>query len=356
MLKKITQFKDFYSNLRTMKYKLLAVSNVSAINIGDYVQALAASQFYPTIDGFIEREFLDEEQSEYCKAILNGYYMHDSKHWPPSNKIRPLLVAIHINSLVRERFAADDSINFFKKYEPVGCRDYDTVDFLKSHGVNAYFSGCLTLTIGYKYKYNGKRNGLYFVDPKVTFKNKLEKVIYYILSFFMSKNVHHIGKKIFEHDILSISERSFIAKFLVKYSKLFNKNDLLSANYIRHESTKYNTNFATNDDRLKEAERLIKCYSKAALVVTSRIHCALPCLGLETPVIFVNNKEQSEWSSCRLRGLIDFFNVIEWTYSGLSTTFPFEGKISISNYPNNKDCWRSYAESLIEKCSFFMKL
>ena len=49
-----------------MKYKLLAVSkfpNISGVNIGDYVQALASSQFLPHIDGFIDR---DEDLKDYA--------------------------------------------------------------------------------------------------------------------------------------------------------------------------------------------------------------------------------------------------------------------------------------------------
>ena len=44
-----------------MDYKLLGVSqNVSEINIGDYIQALAASQFIPTNTGFIQREYIKQ--------------------------------------------------------------------------------------------------------------------------------------------------------------------------------------------------------------------------------------------------------------------------------------------------------
>lgn len=42
-----------------MKYKLLGMSTEESLNIGDYIQALASSQFYPQIDGFIQREELE---------------------------------------------------------------------------------------------------------------------------------------------------------------------------------------------------------------------------------------------------------------------------------------------------------
>ncbi len=337
-----------------MKYKLLAVSTVPAINIGDYVQALASSQFYPRIDGFIEREKIDDYHEDVCKMIMNGYYMHDGNHWPPSEKILPLLVAIHINSLVRSKFATKESLDFFKKYEPIGCRDYDTMDYLRDRGIDAYFSGCLTLTLGYKYRFNGVRSGVYFVDPKVTFINKFEKLGYYLLSLLNSKTVNTIGLKWFDHDILRADERSRVMKFYTKYKALFSKKTLLCSDYIQQENSIYNTRFLNNEDRLAEAERLVVLYSKAELVVTSRIHCALPCLGIETPVLFIDNKEQAEWSSCRLRGLLELFNVLEWSNKGLKATFPINGKISDVNHPQNKSTWKPLAKALIEKCHSFI--
>ena len=73
-----------------MKYKLLSVSKspkLVGINIGDYIQALAAAQFYPHIDGFIDRdEDLKDYDGEPCKVIMNGWNMHNPENWPPSKK------------------------------------------------------------------------------------------------------------------------------------------------------------------------------------------------------------------------------------------------------------------------------
>lgn len=38
------------------KYKLLSLGDKGVMNIGDYIQALASSQFYPHVDGFVNRE------------------------------------------------------------------------------------------------------------------------------------------------------------------------------------------------------------------------------------------------------------------------------------------------------------
>ena len=61
---------------------------------------------------------------------------------------------------------------------------------------------------------------------------------------------------------------------------------------------------SVNDsDRVQErrdaAETLLKRYRAASLVITSRLHCALPCLALGTPVVFLH----SSTTDPRFRGL-----------------------------------------------------
>ena len=98
-----------------MKYKLLSVrknNKVKAINIGDYIQALASSQYYPHVDGFLDRdEDLNSYDEEPCKMIMNGWYMHNPQNWPPTGKIIPLFVAFHLNVLVREELTSSISVN-----------------------------------------------------------------------------------------------------------------------------------------------------------------------------------------------------------------------------------------------------
>ena len=37
-------------------------------------------------------------------------------------------------------------LNSWKRFEPIGCRDENTVKILKEKGIAAYFSSCLTTT------------------------------------------------------------------------------------------------------------------------------------------------------------------------------------------------------------------
>jgi hypothetical protein len=101
-----------------VKYAALAYDTE---NIGDEIQSLAAMQFLPRVDTFINREWLNafnpSSDDEYV-MIMNGWYCHLPEHWPPSDKIRPLLISIHLsdqksesgripcNELLRETISA----------------------------------------------------------------------------------------------------------------------------------------------------------------------------------------------------------------------------------------------------------
>ena len=339
-----------------MNYKLLSVSkNVPAVNIGDYVQALASSQFYPHVDGFVERDELSLYDGDECGVIMNGWYMANPENWPPSEKIKPLFVAFHVNSKAKAAMMSPQSIAYLKRYEPIGCRDTYTRDMLIKNNINAYFSGCMTLTLGLKYHSEKKDNKVYFVDPFfITHWNfwSIIKGVVYLATHF--RPIAKIAKKHPEH-------KSFLRKCMIltgfyrEYSKFFSKKLLVDAEYICQQDTSYNKNFITNEELLNEAEHLVKKYARAGLVVTSRIHCALPCLGLNTPVIFIEDANQSEASACRFGGLKELFNAMEWKNGNLIPNFDVKKIVTLENYPKNKPDWHSYCEILNRRCKEFIE-
>ena len=338
-----------------MKYKLLSVHGKNATNIGDYVQALASSQFLPTLDGFVNREELSCYDGEECCIIMNGWFMHDPSQWPPSEKIHPLFVAFHLNSSVSDSMLSEQGIEYLKKYEPIGCRDTNTTRLLKQHGIEAYFSACMTLTLGKKYYDKGNDGIVYFVDPiipKSTKISEISKNVIYFLSH--AQEVNKVAKKLYNEHPLTLKRRIITAGFIRLYLRWFDKRLITDAEYISQENSYYKDHFNTDLERLAEAERLVRLYARAKLVVTNRIHCALPCLGLETPVVFVSDAKAEEISTCRFGGLIDLFNVMECYPDGLTPKFDIEGKITVANIPNNKRMWKDYAQRLSSVCNEFI--
>lgn len=321
-------------------------------NIGDYIQSLAALQFFENVDIFLNREHLNEYNDEDVKVILNGWFMHEPHNWPPSNKIQPLFVAFHINSLAKELLLNEKNIMYLKGKEPIGCRDLKTVELLKENGINAYFSGCLTLTLGKKYKSVYKENTIYFVDPYFNITKDIKSALSIFFNLLCNyKQIKQISQKMYGN--ISVKKLLKTVFFYKTYKHKFADEVLLSAEYINHDA--HENNFKSEIEKFQYAKKLVEKYSKAKFIVTSRIHCALPCLALETPVIYIDNPDQIETSSCRLDGLLNLFNVLKINKNKLVDVDNLPNRINVDSNFRNKNYHTYLINDLISKCSKFAK-
>jgi len=301
------------------------------VNIGDYVQSLAARQFLPKIDYYVERERLDENLSEDFKCIMNGWYMH-STHWPPHPKLNPLFVSFHINSKAEHVLLTEKSIKYLKQYEPIGCRDVRTMNLLLDRGVDAYFSGCLTLTLGKTYSTTENSGEIIFADPYIyeNFPGKVIRKIRKILGFGFDEN--RMKRKI-RNRYSGILSSAFLNNFSVT-----TQIEKMPKTY---DHTKY----------FKEADELLKRYARAKVVITSRIHCALPCLGMGTPVIYIHSERENDEHNSRLNGLLDLFeNIIYVNKKGIKSSKTFLSPDKVKN----SDKYKKYADSLSETAEKFV--
>lgn len=331
-------------------YRTNPDSNI--FNIGDYIQSLAAAQFYDNkIDVYLNREKLNEYHGDDVKLIMNGWFMHEPQNWPPSERINPLFVAFHINKLAQNELTSSESISYLKKFQPIGCRDYNTVHMLQDKGVHAYFSGCMTLTLGLMYKSSRARGtSVYFTDVPIIVSHTLKTYLNVIkLAVFNLNSVLAIHKN--RRDGNSIKDFIKTLFFVEKYSKVFTLEVLKKAVYLKQEIP---DNFKSEDEKFSYAKKLLNLYSEARFVVTSRIHCALPCLALETPVLFVNYLEQPEVSKCRMSGLIELFHTIDIGSKSIKVSLPVD-KIDLNFSFENKNLYKKYSESLCERVREFTK-
>jgi hypothetical protein len=210
------------------------------VNIGDYIQSLASEQFIPNKNKII---YLDRDNIKYNKSfvkiIFNCWYKIKDKVSFPKN-IRPLFISFHISNKNKIK----NIIKILKKYEPIGARDIDTMKALQKNGIKSYFSSCLTLTLGKTFYSKSKKNIIYLVDYK------------------------------FKKNILIDLE-------VLKILKFYQPDEL---KFMYHEKLSLKTN---HKKRFEIAKQYLKKYSQARLVITTRLHCALPCIGMEVPVILV---------------------------------------------------------------------
>ncbi|MCP6629181.1 polysaccharide pyruvyl transferase family protein, partial [Klebsiella pneumoniae] len=104
------------------------------LNLGDYVQSTAAKQFLPRVDEYITREGMHLYNNDTVKMIMNAWYMANPENFPPSKKIDPLYVSLHLNSSIIDKIFRPEVVEHFKAHQPIGCRDNHTRDLLISKG------------------------------------------------------------------------------------------------------------------------------------------------------------------------------------------------------------------------------
>lgn len=299
-----------------MKFGLMSYDYT--INLGNEIQTIAARRFLPKIDYRIDHEKLNDfGDDSNVKMIMNGYYLDCLDAWPPSENIDPLLISMHFSQRkdVQEIILKDNSREFLSNHGPVGCRDAYTQEFLAQNGIDAYFSGCLTLTLDSAKKHNCKDEDNDYIilsleNPSETLsllKDKTDKKIYVINQDFPPA---------FENAFLGS-----IPKSLYNFSTYY-----------------------SFDEKMFIAENFLRLYENASCIITDRLHCALPSLALETPVLLYNTRQKQE----RFNGLNELLNVTNIDeYKANYSMFDVE------NPPENSREYLKIRKNLIRKCKAF---
>ncbi len=219
-------------------------SNVVA-NIGDNAQAYAIDHLYRML-GIPKEDIIDlnytglkNYDGEYvivpmAQAITN-YKRYDI--FPISRKVIPFYISTAMNEP-----ECEDILSEMRMYQPIGCRDEETMELLRKKGVQAYLSGCVTLTLP-KRKENPNQKKIYLVDTPPALEN-------YIPIEWEGR----IVRKTHAYD----------------YEKL----------PVDEEEVRRINNIAI--------EQYKEYCEEAALVVSSRLHAIVPCLAMGIPVIAVS--------------------------------------------------------------------
>ncbi|WP_062382972.1 glycosyltransferase [Demequina iriomotensis] len=162
-----------------------ASSKAGSINIGDYIQTIASlshvvrrsdvtlagddelvasarrlqDRIRPDLrlDGTpatVELLEISRDDSTYDDVppatwmLAFGWHMHPDalgRHdFPYHPNLVPVFVSFHCN---RRELLTAEAVEYLRRAEPIGCRDWYTVDLLTQVGVRAFFSGCLTTTV-----------------------------------------------------------------------------------------------------------------------------------------------------------------------------------------------------------------
>lgn len=266
----------------------------NSVNLGDWTQSLIIYFVWQKEFEFsaLDREQLHAYRGPKIQLICNGWFMENPKNWPPADTIEPLFISFHINPTVEKEFTQRESLDYFKKYEPIGCRDYYTLELLQTHGIQAYFSGCLTLCYQKTYllPHSSRKPSGILVSSVF---DRLKPMI-----------------QLPRNPILFLSQ---LLKYPVKYityqiacrrlRRMLSKTD----QPITYASQMIDRKTLENHDSKAIALDYLRKVASAELVVTSKIHTALPATAMGIPVLFLSDGLNHINHQSRLSGLLNYF-------------------------------------------------
>jgi len=224
-------------------------------NIGDFIQTLAAMQYLPRVDYFVNREHMALSQEEEPSFLIaNAWYLHNVSHFPPPPNLHPFYISMHI---AHEAILTEEGIRHLKQHEPIGCRDRATATLLQSKGIVSYFSKDITLTLSNPFQKRG--DAIYLVGFEEYYASLLD-IIPQTLRETSTSLSHFVLPDLSQEGDCPIPEEVTQAK-------------------------------------LKKAQSLIDLYAQAKLVITTKLHCAVTCNALGTPVLLIyENRHEPNYS------------------------------------------------------------
>lgn len=229
-----------------MKFGNFFIRDREYVNLGDYIQLIAIEQIYLKMGInmediiYIDTKDLHTYDGDYVvlpiNQMFNGY--GDGTN---ITCFSPKIIPVFLGFSVSTSKLNQNDIDYLKRFEPIGCRDEHTKVTMVKHGINAYVNGCLTITLPKKRIHDLTDGKIFLVDISEDMKKHLPEEI-----LNNSVDVSHIGT----------------------FPMEANKSDIMLKYYQRY-------------------------IDEAKLVITSRIHCASPCIAAGIPVIMMRENYSS---------------------------------------------------------------
>ena len=278
------------------------LGSVGMPDLDDEIQSIAARRFLPRVDYRIDRERMHKFGSAATGkvwVIANGDYLRTPENWPPSQYVRPLWISLHISPSRGERsgltpldtMLTQPAVKCLKGYGPVGARDAHTFGLLRSADVESYLSGCLTLTLE---------------------RPPVER----------------------DHDLIVLNDVPEAVATLIRRQIL---KAVLETSHSDPEEE--------SESRYARARALLNTYARAGCVITTRLHCALPCLAFGTPVLLLDTAANRLLCS----GLSDLFH-----HCSVDDLLAGEAAFDVASPPSNLDRHVAYAEALRARVADFV--
>ena len=240
-------------------------------NLGDDLTALAALQHLPRVDRVLDADALDAplsglQDDDRLVLLAHGLFLRSSAHWPTEKHIAPVCTGVHISEedAWGLPFASLDGagLDALRACSPIAARDLRTANRLAKMNIPHTLTASLVLTLEHP---PVKRSGVICCDVP-------EDVVNLVKSFRQDAAV------------------------------------------VTHELSDPAPDFTA---RMEAARAMVARYASAEMVFTRRLHCAMACLALGTPVLLLYRPEYEDVSRfapmdemVRRQGVEDFIREV----------------------------------------------
>lgn len=257
-----------------MKYANMDFVGKSICNLGDNLQLMAIDNLYEQFG--VEKkdvirvpyEKLNTWKSATGERVLlpiNFPFLEYPDEGRLSNFFSDDIEPIFLGLTYIKPYLDEKEVDYFKKHEPIGCRDEYTFQTMQKYGIQSWLNGCMTLTYFQKREVRDTQNQIFLVDVDEEIENKLPQ---------------------------------YITSKAIRISQNVNR-----------KSIKGEINLFVNN-RFAEYSR------NAKLVITSKLHCAVPCISIGIPVVLLMERVSFRFSW--LEKLIPIYTIedigkIDWT-------------------------------------------
>lgn len=243
---------------------MLGLLSYDTLNLGDDIQSVATRALMPDKcePVRIMRDYLSLYSGPPVLMVLNGWWLHKTGNWPPAPAIRPLLTSFHVDRGAVQAVVTEHP-EYLVRHGPVGCRDTNTLHTMTAHGIPCGLSRCMTMTLARR---DTPRKGVVWCD---------------------------VGR------YSTFGDRT--TQEGLKESVLGQASVTMHTHCL--EATR------PSQERDDMANRSLDLLASAEMVVTSRLHVAMPCVAMGTPVLFVIDDGPSR-AMDRFGGMLGCFDCV----------------------------------------------
>ncbi|MFA5013502.1 MAG: hypothetical protein WC520_02970 [Candidatus Paceibacterota bacterium] len=210
-------------------------------NLGDNMQIIA-------IDTIYENMGIPKEEIVYIDKNETGSYQGEYVILPVtmplvdyteggiSGRFSDHIIPVFLGLTLAKDTLLSEEVDYYHRFEPIGCRDERTMNTLRSYNISAYLHGCITATLPKRLTEGKKFDKVFIVDvnPEV---------------------VHFIPEDLKNN-----------AEFLTHLHEGINDPKSMMQQYY---------------DRYK---------NEGKLIITSLLHCSVPCMAAGIPVVLIKKK------------------------------------------------------------------